>query len=281
MPPSAGAHRPVPDERAGFWREVAVRLIVAWLSPSAAVLGLVGMAAWRVDVMLPKIAPQVTAAARNAAAASAEWTKPTASEPHGFAEAVRTGVDDFFAESRDVTKAVLAPCRKGKCGLIPGVQQVVSSSGKAIDTMQEQVAANGKVAAAAMGTMNGLAAEAKTFFGQGTTDLDTLNGTIGQMTTLGKVYATTGNTLNTYLAENQAHMASMLANLDTTTGHVAGITGDLYDFEHPYVHPPKCKTRGCRFKRHFVAPLGAVLGFSRDAYEGSLFFHSVPVRVTH
>jgi hypothetical protein len=54
----------------------------------------------------------------------------------------KTGTDDVFSESRDVTIALLRPCKAGKpetCGLVPSVNQVARDTGAATLAMQTQI----------------------------------------------------------------------------------------------------------------------------------------------
>lgn len=265
-----------------FLRAVALRVAVAWLSPSTVVMAIAGVGLWRVDVAIKENAPQVASAARSIAAAAGQLTQPTNARPHGWLAGVQTGVDDLFAESRNITIAMLRPCKAGHpdgCGLIPAARTVAQNTGAAVSEITRQTQQSGALIQTTTESLRTTSEDLHGFIGQGTVDLATLNGAIAQTQPMLAAYTRAGDEINRQVAENGPVFAATLTHLDATMGHVEGITGDIYDFEHPYVHPPPCRTKGCRFKRYFVEPLGTAAGFAGNVYEGSLLFRRLPVTV--
>jgi hypothetical protein len=136
--------------------------------------------------------------------------------------ASRVGVADIFAESRDVTVALLKPCKPDKpatCGLIPGVERVAGDTGAAVRTMQTQVAATQPLIQSAATALTETAGAART-------DLQTLNGTIAAAQPLLEAYTRSGDTLNIGLQTETADLHKVLIAAAGTMQHVDGIAGN-------------------------------------------------------
>lgn len=146
----------------------------------------------------------------------------------------KTGIGSVFAESRDVTIALLKPCKAGKpetCGLIPAVQQVAVNTGSATLAMKTEIDQTQPLiqnaALAVKGTAEHLnktadAATAATL--QARADLNTLNGSIGAAKPLLEAYTRSGDDLNKIL-ERKA-ITRIIDNSESLTGSVAGIMAD-------------------------------------------------------
>jgi hypothetical protein len=144
------------------------------------------------------------------------------------------GILDVTAESRDVTIAVLKPCKVGRpetCGLIPAVRMTVQDTGAAVQTMQQQVAQTQPLITAAAQNLNlagdavkdtaghlSKTADAATVAIQTVTiDAKTANDLLMQLRPLIASYTATGNDLDTTIKTANDIMASpnvtiMLAN---------------------------------------------------------------------
>jgi hypothetical protein len=144
------------------------------------------------------------------------------------------GILDVTAESRDVTIAVLKPCKLGRpetCGLIPAVRMTVQDTGAAVQTMQQQVAQTQPLITAAAQNLNlagdavkdtaghlSKTADAATVAIQTVTiDAKTANDLLVQLRPLIASYTATGNDLDTTIKTANGIMSSqnvtiMLAN---------------------------------------------------------------------
>ncbi len=154
-----------------------------------------------------------------------------------FAQTIKDahqGILDVTAESRDVTIAVLKPCKVGRpetCGLIPAVRMTVQDTGAAVQTMQQQVAQTQPLITAAAQNLNlagdavkdtaahlSKTADAATVAIQTITiDAQTANRLLTELQPLIASYTATGDDLDTAIKTANGIMASpnvtiMLAN---------------------------------------------------------------------
>jgi hypothetical protein len=146
----------------------------------------------------------------------------------------RLGLADVFAESRDVTIALLKPCKAGKpatCGMIPAAEQVAQNTGAAVSAIQTQVAQTQPLiqnAALAVQTtsehLNKTVDAVTQTTLQARVDLVTLNDSIGATKPLLEAYTRSGVDLNGLL-EGPA-LRSILSNTANMTGSGAGIMAD-------------------------------------------------------
>jgi hypothetical protein len=168
----------------------------------------------------------------------------------------KTGVADVFSESRDVTIALLKPCKAGKpetCGLLPAVQQVASSAGTATQAASQEIQQTQPLiqnAALAVSDMSAHldkvtdAATAATV--QAQRDLATLNGSIGAAKPLLDAFTADGQDLDTAIKSANAQINNpVVADFEK---HVDGMSasGDLMLSdaqwkEHQLLHPDKVK----------------------------------------
>jgi hypothetical protein len=150
------------------------------------------------------------------------------------AASTRLGLADVFAESRDVTIALLKPCKPGKpetCGLIPAAEQVAQNTGTAVQTIQTQVAQTQPLiqsAATAVRTtsehLNATADAATAATLQAQTDLTTLNDSIGATKPLLTAFTRSGDDLNGLLEGDS--LKAILANSASMMGSGAGVMAD-------------------------------------------------------
>lgn len=198
----------------------------AWLSPSSLLLCSLSLIAW-------KLYPVARTAVYNASLAAYDGDH---------------GVLDMTAESRDITIAVLRPCKPDKpetCGLIPAVRQTVQGVGDVTQMAGEQVKQSSALVTAAATGITGVADQAKITLAaaggaaqEATTALGTMNQTIAQAQPL--LGASTALLTRTDLSLNDPTTGtlprlnalfpkfSLLAdNLVSTTGNVSGITDSL------------------------------------------------------
>lgn len=153
---------------------------------------------------------------------------------HVAAMAAKDGVPDVFAESRNVTIALLKPCKTGKpetCGLIPAVRQVALNTGSATLAMKTEIdqtqplIQNAAVAVSTMSDHLNKTADAATAATlQARIDLFTLNGSLGATKPLIETYTRSGDDLNAIL-ERQS-ITAILDNSARITGSAADIMAD-------------------------------------------------------
>lgn len=144
------------------------------------------------------------------------------------------GVPTLFNEARDVTIALLKPCKPGKpetCGLIPSVRQVALNTGAATLAMKTEIdqtqplIQNAALAVSSMSDHLNQTADAATAATlQARTDLFTLNGSIAATQPLLEAYTRSGNDLNAIL-ERKA-VTEIIDNFASTTGSLAGVMAD-------------------------------------------------------
>jgi hypothetical protein len=155
----------------------------------------------------------------------------------------------LFNEARDITIAILKPCKPGKpdtCGLIPAVRSVAVSAGGAVDAMKNQVnqtqplienaakaiASTSEHADKAIDAAAGATLQAQT-------DLATLNGTIAAGQPLLETYKRSGDDLNEILEQKAIkkildHAAGVLESSDGIAADGKKITDKLtVDFLAP------------------------------------------------
>jgi len=135
------------------------------------------------------------------------------------------GVPTVFNEARDITIAMLKPCKPGKpetCGLIPSVRSVAVSAGGAVDAMKTQVNQTQPLIEGAARAISDTSTHANTAIDAATdatrqarTDLETLNGTIAASRPL--VEAST-------LAVQHFDALVQSPDLSAALGHVQGVT---------------------------------------------------------
>lgn len=213
-------------------------LITTWLSPTAVLCGIVGWAAWQIGATVSENRANFAYIAKSS----------------------KTGVDDVFAETRDVTIAVLKPCKKDHpetCGLIPAVRQTVQDTGSAVKVMQQQVAQTQPLIVAAAKTLGQAGdaiqdsaghinktadAGADTFraasltLDAGTTTLNTLNTKVGPLM---DAYTNTGTDMHKILVENSTLFHASLTNFTDMTGSGKSILADSALEIHNWTHPNK------------------------------------------
>ena len=146
----------------------------------------------------------------------------------------RVGLADVFAESRDVTIALLKPCKPDKpatCGLIPAAQQVAENTGAATKSMQSEILQtqpliqNAAVAVASMSDHLNKTADAATLATlQARDTLETANGAIAGAQPLLEAYTRSGNDLNEIL--ERPALTQTLDNAASITGSASGIMAD-------------------------------------------------------
>ena len=198
-----------------FWR----RVLAAWLSPSAVLCGIVGWASWELGM----------AASEN-----------RANLVH-ISNSAKTGVDDIFSESRDVTVAVLKPCKPGhpeNCGLIPAVRQTVQDTGSAVKVMQQQVAQTQPLIVAAANNLNTAGDAVKDTAAHLNKTADAATGTLNQSTAtlatfntkagpLLDAYTNTGIDIDKMLRENATELHGTLVGVQGIAQNMSGITGSV------------------------------------------------------
>ena len=181
-----------------------------------AVLGIVGWAAWEGGMMAAENRASVKAAAASA----------------------KDGVPDVFAESRDVTIAMLRPCKPGPCGLIPGMNATIGAIGSTVTTMQQQVAQTGTLITATAhnldtvgdsvkqvaGSLSATAAAATGTLNAATDDVIAAKVPIAKMGPLLDAYTATGTHLDALLT-NPA-IPEMMKNGQAASGDFDEIAFD-------------------------------------------------------
>lgn len=140
-----------------------------------------------------------------------------------------------FNEARDVTIAILKPCKPGKpetCGLIPAVRDVAVSAGAATVAVQQQIGQTEPLIQAAAsavqdtaGHLNKTIDAAADLTVQARTDLVSLNGSINATTPLLEAYTQSGKDLNSIL--EQKAITRVIDNTASITESGAGILSDF------------------------------------------------------
>lgn len=148
--------------------------------------------------------------------------------PHG------AGMPTIFNEARDITIAILKPCKPGKpetCGLIPAVRDVAVNAGAATVAMQRQIEQTEPLiqsaAIAVQDTSQHLnktidAATETTL--QARTDLGTLNESLAATRPLIEAYTRSGNNLNALL--ERPAIPQLVDSAAALTSNAAGISAD-------------------------------------------------------
>lgn len=166
-------------------------------------------------------------------------------------QGARTGLSDVFSESRDVTIALLKPCKPGKpetCGLIPAVRDVATDTGSAVEQMSLQVQSTQPLLQTAAASITDVSSHLNTAIDAATQttlqaqgDLGTLNGSILASRGLLEAYTQSGNTLNELL--NRPAIPKIIDNAAGITGSAADMLaiGDQVEAKatHDYLHPSK------------------------------------------
>lgn len=144
------------------------------------------------------------------------------------------GIPTVFNEARDITIAVLKPCKPGKpetCGLIPSVRNVAVDTGSAVRTMGDQVKQTQPLVEGAAKAISDTSTHANKAIDAATeatqqarADLQTLNGTISAGRPLLEAYTRAGDSLNEIL-KRQA-ISRILDNTASMTESGAGILAD-------------------------------------------------------
>jgi hypothetical protein len=254
-----------------FWKRVLVRAVAAWLSPGMIVCAVAVWALWQVGATVRENRANVL---------------------HVSASA-KTGVDDVFSESRDVTIALLKPCKPNRpdtCGLVPGIGAVaaqgaeqVEQSGTLIQATTRNLDAVGVAVTGTMGHLNtasddiaGVARTANssltTLSTHTQTAIDTANSTLG---TLDTAIATQNAAFSKSQADFQAVLAGALpveAKATSIAGHWDGISGDFQTRFHLVLFPKPCLTFGCKLARAYpyikdAATLGESAYWTRALFE--------------
>ena len=198
-----------------FWR----RVLAVWLSPSAVLCGIVGWAAWQIGITVSENRDNIA----------------------HISDSAKTGVDDVFAESRDVTIAVLKPCKPGHpetCGLIPAARQTVQDTGSAVKVMQQQVAQTQPLITASAKTLNDAGEAIKDTASHLNKTADAATGTLNASTTalntfntkagpLFDAYTNTGVDMDKMLRENATELHGTLVGIQGIATNTAGITGSV------------------------------------------------------
>lgn len=146
----------------------------------------------------------------------------------------KVGIPDVFAESRDVTIALLKPCKPGKpasCGLIPAIRSVAVDAGAATVAMQSQIRQTEPVIqSAALALQNtsdhaNTAIDAMTAAGlQARVALGTLNTSIAASQPLLEAYTQSGRDLNAIL--ERPAIPALLNSSASLMSNAAGISAD-------------------------------------------------------
>lgn len=144
------------------------------------------------------------------------------------------GIPTIFNEARDITIAVLKPCKPGKpetCGLIPSVRNVTVDAGAAVRTMGDQVKQTqpliegaAKAIADTSNHANKAIDAATEATQQARTDLQTLNGSLEESRALVASYTRAGDSLNEILKRKAINQ--ILDNTASMTESGAGIIGN-------------------------------------------------------
>ena len=174
-----------------IWR----RVLVAWLSPCAVLCGIVGWAALQVGLTV----------------------RENRSNLAYISKSAKTGVDDVFAETRDVTIAVLKPCRKDHpetCGLVPAAEQTVQNVGVLAAQGAETVQQSDKLVTA---TTQSLDKVADTISGV-RSHLDTAVDNLGDTAKATTVAINAGTD---YFQKKKPQFDLLLSNLDDTSAQGA------------------------------------------------------------
>lgn len=152
----------------------------------------------------------------------------TATDPKG------AGLPTLFNEARDVTIAVLKPCKPGKpetCGLLPAIQAVAVNAGAAVQTASDQVKATQPILTAAADSIQATSDHANkaidaaaTATGQARADLITLDTSLAAARPLLEAYTQSGRDLNAIL--ERPAIPSVLDSSAELMNNAAGISAD-------------------------------------------------------
>lgn len=144
------------------------------------------------------------------------------------------GLPTIFNESRDVTIALLRPCKAGlpaSCGLIPAIGQVATATGSTTASIGQQIAQTQPLlqnAAAAVtataGNLNKTIDAATETALQARADLNTLNDSLGATGPLLEAYTQSGRDLNAIL--ERPAIGQLLDSSAAVTQNAAGISAD-------------------------------------------------------
>lgn len=160
--------------------------------------------------------------------------KATAAGAQAALSPTGAGVPTLFNEARDITIAILKPCKPGKpetCGLIPSVRNVAVDAGAAVRTMNDQVSQTRPLIESAARAVSDTSAHANKAIDsareateQARTDLQTLNGSISASRPLLEAYTRAGDSLNDILKRQAINR--ILDNTASMTESGAGILAD-------------------------------------------------------
>lgn len=152
------------------------------------------------------------------------------------------GVPTLFNEARDITIAILKPCKPGKpetCGLIPAVRSVAENAGGAVEAMRNQVnqtqplIQNAAQAIASTSDHANKAIDAATeTTQQARVDLLTMNDSIAASKPLLEAYTAAGGQLNELLKRKAIeqildHAAGILDHGDSISGNFDRVSTKL------------------------------------------------------
>lgn len=196
-------------------------------------------------------------------------------------DSAKQATDDAAAEMRDVTIAMLKPCKKGKpetCGLIPAVRLTVQDMGDSVKVMQTQVAETKPLIENAANGIKDVSAAATDTLQQARTDLVTADGTIAAAKPVLNNLAATESDLDAAVVENRKNTASLIANGVTISGEVAGMSTDLHHYTHPILNPDPCKTKKCVAGR-VAGRIESLLGVADTLHGAETLFTPLKVKV--
>ena len=163
--------------------------------------------------------------------------------PRSTAQTVKDtdqAVNDLAAEMRDITIALLKPCKPGKpetCGLIPSLKTIAPSTVSAMGTVNQSAAKLGTTADALTGTANG-ATQGLTAL---TDDLTAAKPTIDTAAGLVAHADSTVGDLDALLKDNAVQWHETSIHIDSMTGSGAKMLADAQWKEHQLLHPDKVK----------------------------------------
>ena len=243
-----------------FLREVALKVAVAWLSPSAVFFAGAGYLVWHNQRQISLAVTNITAPCGQGQAC-------------GIITKASDGLDTILAESRNVTIALVDKGRPGKpetMGLIPAARYVAMQTGQAVgnSTKVTDAAASGmntlvQHAVPVMDAAHTAIGDVAELASQGRTDLQTLNGTIRQAQALTEAYTRSGDDLDALLRENQTRIASTLDNVNGLAFQAKGVTTDLHAETTRLFNPVPCsktahptRCHWARFGKGFAAWVG-------------------------
>ena len=160
-------------------------------------------------------------------------------------DSAKQATDDAAAEMRDVTIAMLKPCKKGKpetCGLIPAVRLTVQDMGDSVKVMQTQVAETKPLIENAANGIKDVSAAATDTLQQARTDLVTADGTIAAAQPVLVNLAATESDLDAAVNENRKEVSATLANVNLLAANTAGVMADV-KVETDQMVKPKTKAQ--------------------------------------